>query len=230
LVAERRVSSPAAIETTETLLLSNEFNTSPGTLLGIVNYMSPEQARGEDVDARTDLFSFGVVLYEMATGTLPFCGNTAAVIFEAILNREPALPSTLNSKSPAELDRIISKSLEKDRRLRYQTAIDLHSDLQRLKRDTSSDRITGPAAVAGTAAVERRTKASRRLLIISGMLVVLLIGGVLAWRSLRRSTRVADLKPTRITSNGSELAVQSAALSPDGRYVAYSDRAGIHVR
>src|SRR6516164_8601250 len=141
-----------------TLDIDPEHLTSPGSTLGTVAYMSPEQARAEALDARTDLFSFGAVLYEMATGRLPFNGDSTALIFKAILDAAPTPAARLNPNLPAELERIIAKALEKDRSLRYQSAAEIRTDLQRLKRETESGR-----AVVSTAGVSRVTWTRPRL-------------------------------------------------------------------
>ncbi len=168
---------------------SEEHLTSPGSALGTVAYMSPEQVRGKELDARTDLFSFGAVLYEMCTGTLPFRGNTTGVIFKAILDGTPTLAARLNPDVPAELEQITIKSLEKDRNLRYQHASDIRTDLQRLKRDTESGK-TAATKDAGT-----RIDSRRRLWgVVAGVAAVLIVGGAfLAWRSLH--SRTSDATP-----------------------------------
>jgi eukaryotic-like serine/threonine-protein kinase len=135
--------------------------TSPGSTVGTIAYMSPEQARGEELDTRTDLFSFGSVLYEMATGRLAFPGNTAAVVHEAILNKPPAPAARLNKQVPAELEEIISIALEKDRKLRYLKAVDIRADLQRLRQE-STDHASGAGSVASKTGWRLKRMARRR--------------------------------------------------------------------
>lgn len=154
---------------------TEEFLTSPGTTMGTVAYMSPEQARGEELDARTDLFSFGAVLYEMATGRMAFFGNTAAVIHDGILNRTPTPLRHANPNLPPELERIVNKALEKDRKLRYQNASDIRADLQRLKRDTESARVT--RATSEVPRGRERQSISWGIVIYTAIAVVALTAG-----------------------------------------------------
>ena len=172
---------------------SEEQLTSPGSALGTVAYMSPEQARAKELDARTDLFSFGAVLYEMATGQLPFRGESSAVIFNAILERDPVPVVRMNPDIPAKLEDIINKALEKDRKLRYQHASDMRTDLQRVKRDTES----GRSAAANSSTVSGpRTTATRVAklwkIAVPVLLVALMIAGALYYRSHEQSKRLTD--------------------------------------
>jgi serine/threonine protein kinase len=204
--------------------------TSPGSPVGTMAYMSPEQARGEPLDQRTDIFSLGAVLYEMATGKMGFRGKTSAMVFKAILDETPPAPSRLNPALPEQLDEIVGKALEKDRDLRYQSAADLRTDLRRLKSDSESGAATrtGTEPRAGISFQKTGLK-WRRTLLFAGMLAALIVALALRWYGGRDRGRQIESR-RQITANSVEDPVFRAAVSPDGKYLAYADSSSIHLR
>jgi len=211
-------------------LTVEENLTSPGTAIGTVAYMSPEQVRGKELDGRTDLFSFGAVLYEMCTGALPFAGDTSGVIFDAILNRAPVAPIRLNPRVPAMLEEIINKALEKDREIRCQSGGELKADLKRLQRDSISG-----TAVHVTPAVVREHSSKKWQIgaVIAAAFVI--VGALALWFVSHRGSplnvsQALLAAPRRLTSNPTENPITVSAISPDGKYLAYSDKTGTYLR
>jgi TolB-like protein/predicted Ser/Thr protein kinase/TolA-binding protein len=204
-------SSSASVADTMTAV-EGQHLTSPGSTLGTVAYMSPEQVRGKELDARTDLFSFGVVLYEMATGALPFSGESTGVIFDGIMNRTPAAAVRLNPALGADFERVLEKSLEKDRGLRYQSAAEMRTDLKRIQRATESGRTAAARSEAGEGGRSKRAF----FFAVAGLLLVLLGAAGIAWYEKQHST--AQSAPTAAKPSVAVLPLQNLSAEPDSAY------------
>ena len=212
-------SHSAYFEQGETVSVDQQFLTSPGTTIGTVAYMSPEQVRGKELDPRTDLFSFGVVLYEMATGVLPFRGDTSGVIFREILDRDPVPPSRVNPEVSPKLEELIYKCLEKDRELRYQHAADIRSELKRLKRDTETSKSQPVQSASGVASA--RSLASRWWIWAASMAIaVAAILGIFWWRTPLPQPRILATK--QLTHDSA----QKVGLMTDGNRIYFVEGSG----
>ena len=194
-----KLQTRAGTDADATLTQEAQQLSTPGVAMGTLAYMSPEQARGKELDGRTDIFSFGLVLYEMATGKQTFSGSSSAEIFDAILNRTPVAPVRLNPEVPSELEHIISKALEKDKKLRYQSAADMRTDLQRLKRDTESEHTAVATAEAGLRPATKST--GRRWMAIAAPAMVAVVLGVGAWLYFARKAQALTEKDTIVLSD-----------------------------
>jgi serine/threonine protein kinase len=203
--------------------------TTPGVAMGTAPYMSPEQARGDDLDARTDIFSLGAVLYEMATGKMAFPGKTTAMVHKAILDATPPAPSQIVPSLPADLDHIVEKALEKDRDLRYQSAAEVRADLNRLKRDTTSGKVAATGSDAKSGGHSRdieKTASSRKRWLVRSALALLLLSSAVWWYLrhpdlFRQFPNQTPMRVRALTDSGN---VSRGAISLDGRYVAYVKR------
>lgn len=203
-----------------TVLSNQEDWTKPGTTMGTIAYMSPEQARGQEVDARSDIFSLGAVLWEMATGRSAFGGKSDASVFDAILNQNPPAPSSVSPSVPAPLDAVIARCLEKDRDRRYQSASELLADLRSLQRSSSANTIVATVI----------PKRNRSAFWAIAAIAILAVAATAIWSLRDRPEKPLELKLTRITANPADFALTGAALSPDGKYLGYSDSRGIRLR
>ncbi|MCI0447160.1 serine/threonine-protein kinase, partial [bacterium] len=211
---------PDGVSALATETVPKETLTNPGMTVGTLAYMSPEQAKAQDVDERTDIFSFGIVLYEMATGKQAFSGNSTAIVFDGILNRMPVSPMLLNPKLPSGLEQVIFKALEKDRDLRYQHTSEMRTDLMRVKRDSDSGRTNNSTSGAITS-TKSASKRKAFGLVLAGILMAIIVGAIF-WKRLGQQSTNLSLQPTftQVTMMPGE--ERNACLSPDGEFIVYA--------